>query len=81
MDKLYGNVLGVCTAPTSAKGDEFAALVEALRHVVAGQSNGLGLIYQGQTRGTSSLQAISRYVRECRHPPVCARTVHCAISS
>jgi hypothetical protein len=81
MDKLYGNVLGVCTAPASAKGNEFPAPVEPLRHVVAGSSQGVSLIHEAQTCCTPSLQCVSRYLRERGRLLSCARTVHGALSS
>src|SRR5262249_19837054 len=73
--------LGIRATPASAKGDQFPALVKPLRHVVAGQSNSVGLIDQSKTHYTTFLQCVSRYSRECSHWLIGARIVHGAISS
>src|SRR6266702_5192555 len=67
MEKLNGNVLGICTTAAIAKSDEFSPLVKPLGHIVAGQGNSFGLIHQGKACHPSSLKCVGCYLRECSH--------------
>ncbi len=80
MDKLNGNVLGICTTAAIAKSDEFSPLVKPLGHIVAGQGNSFGLIHQGKACHPSSLKYVGCYLRECSRLLDFARTVHGAVS-
>jgi len=80
MDKLNGNVLGICTTAAIAKGNQFPPLLKPLRHILAGQGNSFGLIHQGKACHPSSLKYVGRYVRECSRLLDFTRIVHGAVS-
>src|SRR2546421_1359125 len=80
MDKLNGNMLGICTTAAIAKSDQFSPTVKPLRHIVAGQGNSFSLIHQGMTCHLSLLKYVGCYLRECSRLRDFARTVHGAVS-
>src|SRR5262245_38136355 len=76
VDKFYGNMLGIRTAPAIAKGNELATLVKSAGHIITSPGHRLSVFFEGESGRPPSPECISNRLREGRCPLGPAHSIH-----